>query len=106
MLLEYRLKFLELKTELKRRKKETKYNQSVEKKLTMEHELRKMQMEQEFEYRMKALEYGKAPREIAESEKPIAELAGRKLEKDSQNVNTNENGSNGNEPDETIHRIK
>lgn len=106
MLLEYRLKYLELKADLERRKNEQIYNQSVEKKWVMEFELRKKQMEQEHEYRMKALEYGKGPIEISESKNTIAELDSGKPEADSLNKNIDVNGSNGNEPGETIHRIK
>ena len=106
MLLEYRLKSLELEAELERRKEELKYNQSVEKKLAMEYELQKKKMEQDHEYRMEALKYGKGQIEVAESKNPIAELDGRKLETENQSENIDENGSNGNEPDETIHRVK
>lgn len=106
MLLEYRLKSLELEAELERRKEEQKYNQSVEKKLAMEYELQKKKMEQDHEYRMEALKYGKGQIEVAESKNPIAELDGRKLETENQSENIDENGSNGNEPDETIHRVK
>ena len=106
LVLWYKLKKAEQKAEIELRKKEQEYDHGISKEQAMNYEAEREASKRDHEYRMEALKYGKGQIGVAESENQIAQLDGSKFEKDSQNVNMNENGSNGNEPDETIHRIK